>query len=198
MTTPLTPLTTTAARTTRPTRPTTWLRRSIVALGAAIVVALAGASPAAAQTSLDRSPLTEIADPTVRSGRSTLLRFDDGAFGIVRTRSLVPGDAYTVWAVVFNNPAACDGPCDATDLANPDVEGVSTIGTGDVAARRKGTFLVYLPDGAALTDPHGAEIHFVIRTHGPAIEGLVEEQTSTLNGGCPPNTCANVQMAKHD
>lgn len=52
--------------------------------------------------------------------------------------------------------------------------------------------------GNELLDAKGAEIHFVIRTHGQAIPDLVDEQISTLNGGCPPNTCSNVLMAKHD
>lgn len=44
------------------------------------------------------------------------------------------------------------------------------------------------------------EVHVVVRTHGEAIPGLVNEQISTLNGGCNPGepnegVCANVQGA---
>lgn len=42
--------------------------------------------------------------------------------------------------------------------------------------------------GHGLHNPMGAEIHFVLRDHGPAQEGLEEEQTSTINGGCDPAT----------
>ena len=40
-----------------------------------------------------------------------------------------------------------------------------------------------------------AEIHFILRNHGPLITGHVAAQTSTLKGGCPPNTCTNQQAA---
>ena len=41
----------------------------------------------------------------------------------------------------------------------------------------------------------GAEVHVVIRTHGAIIPGAITAQLSMLNGGCPPNTCANVDVA---
>ncbi len=47
-----------------------------------------------------------------------------------------------------------------------------------------------MPDNGLL-----AEIHFVLRSHGPIITGQVAEQISTLNGGCPPNACSNQQAA---
>jgi hypothetical protein len=41
----------------------------------------------------------------------------------------------------------------------------------------------------------GAEVHLIIRTHGVIIPGAITAQLSVLNGGCPPNTCANVESA---
>jgi hypothetical protein len=44
----------------------------------------------------------------------------------------------------------------------------------------------------------GAEVHLVIRAHGPIIAAMISDQLSKLNGGCPPNigsTCSNVQVA---
>jgi hypothetical protein len=41
----------------------------------------------------------------------------------------------------------------------------------------------------------GAEIHVVIRTHEGILEEALAAQLSMFNGGCPPNTCTNVQMA---
>jgi len=44
----------------------------------------------------------------------------------------------------------------------------------------------------------GAEVHLVIRAHGPIIPGAITQQLSLLNGGCPPNigpTCVNVDSA---
>ncbi|NNE11020.1 MAG: hypothetical protein HKN41_02120 [Ilumatobacter sp.] len=148
--------------------------------------------------SIDRTAVFEVGDESAVTGRSTLLRTRRGALGFVRTGGLQAGDAYTVWAVVFNNPAGCIDGCDGADLANPAAEAVSMLGAGKVAQRSAASFLIRIGAGDELTDPHGAEIHFVLRTHGPALPGLVDEQISSLNGGCPPNECANVLMAKHD
>ncbi|HEV8427033.1 MAG TPA: hypothetical protein VGQ41_03915 [Pyrinomonadaceae bacterium] len=41
----------------------------------------------------------------------------------------------------------------------------------------------------------GAEVHVVIRAHGPIIPAAISAQLSQLNGGCPPNMCGNVQVA---
>lgn len=179
--------------------------RSVAAAGLALSMTAAtvavAAAPVEAQrghVSFDRQPVFEIGDETAVTGRSWLLRTDRGIFAVLRTGRLVRGDAYTVWAVVFNEPGGCIDGCDAGDLANPAAEAVSMPGGGRVAPGRRATFVVRVPAGADLTDPHGAEIHFVVRTHGPAIPGLVHEQITTLNGGCPPNTCANLLMAKHE
>lgn len=58
-----------------------------------------------------------------------------------------------------------------------------------------------------LTDPSGAEVHLVIRSHGPLIPGKVAEQRSTFAGGCEdfldpgathrlePGECSDLQLA---
>lgn len=57
-----------------------------------------------------------------------------------------------------------------------------------------------------LTNPEGAEIHLVLRSHGPRIPGLVEAQRSTFAGGCEEfldpgiteleaGQCSDVQLA---
>jgi hypothetical protein len=58
-----------------------------------------------------------------------------------------------------------------------------------------------------LMDARKAEIHFVIRSHGPLIPGIIHEQISTFNAGCGgfppelgtpgPNTCEDLQFAVH-
>ncbi len=57
-----------------------------------------------------------------------------------------------------------------------------------------------LPRNDGLTDPEGAEIHLVLRTHGPVIPELVNEQIHSFNRGCEvgePNVgiCRNLQFA---
>lgn len=53
--------------------------------------------------------------------------------------------------------------------------------------------------GGGLQNPMTAEIHLVLRTHGPAIPGKVDSMIYSLNGGCeaawPNPPCANVQFA---
>jgi hypothetical protein len=41
----------------------------------------------------------------------------------------------------------------------------------------------------------GAEVHVVIRAHGVILPSAITAQLSMFNGGCPPNTCGNVQVA---
>ena len=45
----------------------------------------------------------------------------------------------------------------------------------------------------------GAEIHLVIRAHGPALGDpeTLATQLTRLNGGCPPNACADIQLSVH-
>lgn len=163
-----------------------------------VAIGLMSMAPVAqADIARERAPVVEIADTANVTGTSTLVRSDRGLRAVLRTGGLVAGDAYTVWFIVFNNPAACDGACDGADLTNPAVGGVSTLGAGKVVRGERSTFVMRMPVGSELTNPHGAEIHFVVRTHGPALPGQADEQTTTLNGGCPPNVCANLLLAKH-
>jgi hypothetical protein len=57
-----------------------------------------------------------------------------------------------------------------------------------------------------LTNPAGAEVHLVVRSHGPRIPGMVAEQRSTFAGGCTnflgagevadePGDCSDLQFA---
>jgi hypothetical protein len=153
-------------------------------------------STQAARPTMDRESVRSIVDGST-TGRSTLQRNERGIRAVVRTTDLERGHAYTVWAVVFNHPDACDGPCDVTDLANPEVDGVSTLFSGKVARGQTTSFVGDLDVGEMLTDPYGSEVHFVVRTHGAVLPDLLAEQLTTLNGGCPPNDCVNVQMAVH-
>ena len=41
----------------------------------------------------------------------------------------------------------------------------------------------------------GAEVHLVIRSHGMIRPGDIAAQLSMFNGGCPPNSCTNVDSA---
>jgi hypothetical protein len=43
-----------------------------------------------------------------------------------------------------------------------------------------------------------AEVHYLIRTHGPVIPELLEDQLTTFEGGCEVNICENVQAGGHN
>lgn len=128
--------------------------------------------------------------------------------------------AVTVWWVVFNQPENCaSSPCSVDDLFVPEVEGSAFNATGAlVDANRKVRLVTALyetgPDfadigpftsligGPGLVDLQGAEIHIVVRSHGPAIEGQEDQQiTLFLEPGCQdlggPNECVDIQFAIH-
>ncbi|MBV7333102.1 hypothetical protein KFU94_33700 [Chloroflexi bacterium TSY] len=135
----------------------------------------------------------------------------------VDTTELTPGDAYTIWWVIFNNSTACaDATCKGSDLSNPetvgmvgyatggiaDVNGVAhfeatlSVGDNSIALDNNDGFPFELVEPApGLIDPMAAEIHAVVRTHGAALDDPTE-QITTFGGGCNPE-CTNVQAALH-
>lgn len=102
--------------------------------------------------------------------------------------------------MIFNNPSGCAGPCDEPDLFNPAAEASVFWATGGVVgANGVAHFLakhgVGDPRGAPGTqdiigggaiDPQAAEVHNVIKYHGPASSdpAVLYEQTHTLMGSC--------------
>ena len=140
-------------------------------------------------------------------GRSRLRRGENGVSMMLRTRKLEPHAAYTTWWVIFNHPEHCSGGvCGADDFAKLEVGASLLWATGSNANHRgRGIFAGYLRVkatdkarfGPGLTEPLGAEVHLVIRTHGQLIPGMMHEQLSTFDGGCLPNVCANVQASIH-
>ncbi len=153
-------------------------------------------------------------------GTSALRRGAEAIVLDIETSELEPGYAYTVWWVVFDEPTACtDYACGSDDVAaamagGPNLADLSIIGAADGSvvsndgtARYRGMLEQNDATGAVfgngLDNPATAEIHYVIRSHGPAIPGLIKEQTTTFNGGCLEGQanigqCTNVQFAIHE
>ncbi len=124
------------------------------------------------------------------------------------------GDATTNWFVVFNDPGQCtDGVCGEDDVRaaatgannNPQV-GVH-FATGHVAGSSRWRSAASLREGDVsglvfglpLVDAMTAEIHIVIRSHGPAanlVPGELAGAIGSLNGGCAINTCGDAQAAE--
>lgn len=122
----------------------------------------------------------------------------------------------TLWFGIFNNPEFCTGGgpgvCTSADFpqngGNPAVQASFLFGAGQrVQSNGQASFAGALSKGSTLgavfgpglLDPMKAEVQLVLRTHGPVLPDLdlLDQEVSTFNGGCPPNTCANVQAAIH-
>ena len=135
---------------------------------------------------------------------STLHRKSDGIKVNFMTRNLIPGNAYTFWIVIFGE---VPGPPTST------YAGGLVVGKNGKAnfSAHKSEGEVF-ENGSIFNNPLTAEIHLAIRTHGPAIPGMIDLQTTTMDGGCTsgfpsgpglhPDSdtegyCANVQVAIH-
>lgn len=191
------------------------LRAMVCALALVLLpAALAGIARGEGAATLSSSDVRLFRTATVvPGGWSQLVRNDGGIAMTFHTSGLVAGDAVTVWWVVFNNPRVCthgEGSyrCGLLDLSimggDPAVESSILYATGHViGGDGVGNFGAYLTIydisgglfGPGLTNPRGGDVHLVLRDHGPAIPSLVADQISSFNGGCPPNTCRNVQMS---
>jgi len=162
-----------------------------------------------------------------------LTRNEGGVSFSLETKGLAPGDVVTVWWLIFNDPDGCENPfppfgstCDLPDLfvdvpvdltPNPEVNPAVMLATADFVGdggdmEFSGNLSVgqitsehpLLPDGPGLVNATGAEIHLIVRTQGPPVQGRVEEMLSTYEGGCTPesswgfgdgpNTCADLQV----
>lgn len=135
-------------------------------------------------------------------GAATLIRTDDGISFRVYTSGLSPG-AHTLWIVIFNKPQNCaggPGACLGPDLGNPAVKGSIVYGTGysvgdDGVGNFQGSLaegppeagrLVNVPAGLVngLKNAKKAEIHLVVRDHGPIMAGAAVDQFTTFEAGC--------------
>ncbi|MCH8893821.1 MAG: hypothetical protein IIB32_10000 [Chloroflexi bacterium] len=136
-------------------------------------------------------------------GTSDLVRTVDGVSMNIDTTDL-PVGAYTVWYVFFNNPAGCsDGECGENDVLPPNVNPEAEVSLawatgGIVGPDRMGHFSGSIglgADGApgavlwgdGLTDPMGAEIHLIVRYHGPATfddPAVLGAELTSVGGSC--------------
>ena len=173
--------------------------------------------------------MTDVLSPITNEvvGSSTLTRSEDQIMTRFETSMLTPSYAYTLWWLVVNQPENCmTSPCGLADFANPDISVDVLFVSGRVANQsgeaiftgvlleNDGTTSVNdqlgLPiDVGGLQDTQTAQIHVVLRSHGPAQTGLVDEQISMYTGGCstlfPPfseipdavGECGDIQVAIH-
>lgn len=184
------------------------------------------AGPSVATTTVHHFNLE---DPAAVDGAfARLSRFDNGVTTVLSTSELTPGEVYTLWWVIFNEPENCTGgACDADDIfiledggIPRDADGnrlmnMDTLMAANVSIQHAAG--VYSSDGSmhtsaslglgdapgivmgpGLLDPYKAEIHLVVRTHGPIQEDAFADQISTFGGGCDPMDaapCDDLQFA---
>lgn len=141
----------------------------------------------------------------VVTGTSTLHRSKNGITVNYKSTGLTPGYAYTMWWVIWNNPQECGipGECIDSDFGNAEAVGVDVLfAAGHVVGKSGvGNFSGRLntdDDSKSINEPFGlppagglhsgntysAEVHLVLRSHGPAIPEMVNEQISSVGGGC--------------
>ena len=185
---------------------------------------VADAAPAVHQTS-DVTEFVSLADvgsaslnrtpKGVRMNIETAVGGELEDFGTTLGVDWETGDATTVWFVVFNDPGGCVDGCGEDDVldfffgANRAKVGVH-FGTGHVAGDPTFSAAARLAEGDTkgmlfgmpLMDSQAAEIHLVVRSHGPA-GALTGQQLAaalhSVDGGCAPdngpNTCGDSQFA---
>lgn len=136
----------------------------------------------------------------------------------ISTKALEPDTAYSIWWAIFNRPQYCVTPfdCSTVDLeingGNPRVR-ASVFWAGGFVSDASGTAntSIHLTTGRTgremfaqsenfgLRNLASAEIHVVIRTHGPVgVAGPVAKQIGTANEACPETEgCQNVFASIH-
>lgn len=175
---------------------------SLLALALLLVPAAAGA----AEPTLTQTPIEAHSDDPRTPGEgsvSWIVRNDGGIAVRIVTSGLDPESAYTVWAVLFNYPEFCQTtPCTSADQpqngGDPKVESATVFADGFlVSDDGVGVIDSGLAVGEALLEPFGAEVHLIVKSHGPADLETVHEQLTTSSGGCPADGCTDQQFAIH-
>jgi hypothetical protein len=139
------------------------------------------------------------------AGAATLTRTKKSVTAGISTTGLHQSAAYTIWWIIWNDPSACGGECGEDTL---DVPGNSILyaggfvtgldGSANVTVQLKpGTvnkgIEVFGGKGLDKKKVFEAEIHLIIRSHGPIIPGMANDQIGTFFGGCGTNVCIDHQ-----
>lgn len=196
--------------------------RRVTVLLFSMVLALAMTVPAwgAGAAGWETSAVFAFSDGEMIEGADArLTRTDSGVSYNLRTAELVKGHAVSVWWVIFNNPDACDGDCAVEDLFVDDVMAAVQSGGGhSVGGSGKAGLAGHLGEGEVtnehpafqggpgLLDARGAEIHLVVRSHGPVQPGNNHQMYNSFEAGCmdflpqgvmpeEKGECADVQFA---
>jgi hypothetical protein len=184
-----------------------------------VLISIFFCGPAMADT--DEQAVLDFSDFSDTGGSSFLTRLDNMILVTLEAEDLTPGNAMTLWFVVFNNPAGCFviGHCGEFDEDFSEAGIISAeIGLGNASGNvvksngtlefggilRQGSYddheIIF---GAAFGDylltaePEGAEVHLVLQSHGQGRGGKkLREQLTYFEANCTPS-CGDVQFAVH-
>lgn len=173
------------------------------------------------------NPVIDPINDGIVVGNSMLIRNQKGLAMALKSH-LVSRHVYTVWWVVFNFPENCQvpGACSEADFANAQAVGLDLMfaagdatchhGIGEFKGQLKvgdtsGSInrLLDLGEPIGLLDAKKAEVHLVVRSHGPKLFDQRKLQMSSYDGGCTvyfqpfteipkaPGECGEIQFAVH-
>lgn len=97
-------------------------------------------------------------------------------------------EVFTGWIFIFNDPTACDGPCDGADLSNAAARGGAYNFAGHIVGGSILNFAGNVEIGEApfvgfpLDDPASAEVHLAVAPHGMMQSELLPTQINTPIG----------------
>jgi hypothetical protein len=193
-----------------------------LALVGLLSVVLVGRAGAATRTTSDVVWMSNQPKAGTTAGTSTLTRTDSGIALVLHTTGLQVGHAVTIWWMIFNHPQACihgastpdpnDPRCGMADMDNP-AAGLSVLyaagnivdedGAADFGAyRQEGDTDGAVPGmGLGLLDAAAADVHLVVRDHGPVDPQMVAGQIRTFHICNPPGeplSCTDLQMSVHE
>ena len=169
-----------------------------LALSVALLVFAAVPRASLAQVSFQAADIMNFSTGEATTGAMTLSRSADS----VQLRGSIAGldkkSVYSVWWIIFNNPAGCvgggDGVCTGADVYPGGPADAAALNASGFVTGTDGTgyFMGELETGPApagmpccfgqLNDSVGAEIHIVIQTHGPGTPGTFAAEMTNANG----------------
>ncbi len=180
-------------------------------VGAFVVIStLSGLTAQADPASISTAPVVNLSDLTPVAGASSKIVRNDNGVTVSVSTTVDPG-TYTMWMLLWNDPSLCVGNgdlvCFPPMIDPPDCvlfttgHVVGNNGTLNYSGHRRvfdNSGAIGPPCASGLTNPQGAAIHLIIRSHGPILPGQVKLQIGTVGGGCDVNACEDVQAAAHE
>ena len=169
-----------------------------LSLSVALLALAAIPATGMAQTAFQAADVMNFTTGEATTGAMTLSRSANS----VQLRGSMAGldkkSVYSVWWIIFNNPAGCvgggDGICTGDDVypGGPADAGVLNASGFVTGTDGTGYFVGELETGAPpagmpccfgqLNDSVSAEIHIVIQTHGPAVVGTIATEMTLPTG----------------